>query len=142
MAEQASAPVRVIMSDSWRGPRTYAATPDQVRHARSFLRGVLKACPMVDDAVLLISELCANAVQHSDSRKPGGTFTVHAEVHEGEYVWAEVEDCGGLWAPSESRSDWGGHGLAIVRAMASDWGRDGDAATGWVVWFRLDWPAT
>jgi anti-sigma regulatory factor (Ser/Thr protein kinase) len=143
MAKQASAPVRVVRSESSRSAmQTFAATPDQVRHARSFLRGVLKACPVVDDAVLMISELCANAVQHSDSRKPGGTFTVRTEVHEAGYVWAEVEDSGGLWVPSASRSDGGGHGLGIVRTMASDWGRDGDAATGWVMWFRLEWPAT
>jgi anti-sigma regulatory factor (Ser/Thr protein kinase) len=76
---------------------------------------MLEACPMVADAVLLISELCANAVQHSDSRYPGGTFTMHVE---------------------------GGHGLAIVRTVASDWGRDGDAGAGRVVWYRLDWPVT
>jgi len=95
----------------------------------------------MDDAVLLISELCANAVQHSESGKPGGLFTVHAEVYEGEYVWAEVGDCGGLWAIKDDR-DGRGHGLDIVREIAAEWGRDGDPVTGWVVWFRLDWPGS
>jgi hypothetical protein len=63
-----------------------------------------------------------------------------AEVHEGEYLWAEVADCGGLWAPAGGRVGERGHGLDIVREIASDWGRDGDPVTGWVVWFRLDWP--
>jgi two-component sensor histidine kinase len=103
---------------------------------------MLEYCPMVDDAVLLISELTTNAVQHSASREPGGTFTVHLDVHEGEYVWAEVRDCGGLWRPGIPRADSGGRGLEIVRNVASDWGRDGDETTGWVVWFRLEWPAT
>jgi hypothetical protein len=87
MGEQANRSLRIITPDSsWRCARTYTATPDQVRQARAFLRGALKCCPMADDAVLLISELCTNAVQHSDSRRPGGTFTVYAEVYEGEYV--------------------------------------------------------
>jgi anti-sigma regulatory factor (Ser/Thr protein kinase) len=142
LAEQADAALRVMTSESsWRCRRSYAGKPAQVRHARAFLAEVLGGCPMVDDAVLLISELCANAVQHSDSRKPGGLFTVHAEVHEGEYIWAEVADCGGLWATTGGRAGGRGYGLDIVREIASDWGRDGDPVTGWVVWFRLDWPA-
>lgn len=124
---------------SWICTRTYTASPDQVRIARAFLRGVLEPCPVVDEAVLLISELCTNAVQHSDSRLPGGTFTVHVEVYEGEYVRAEVRDCGGLWTGRTPRTD-GGHGLEIVRKTASDWGRDGDETRGWIVWFRVDWP--
>jgi anti-sigma regulatory factor (Ser/Thr protein kinase) len=142
MAVQTDAPTRGGVSESsWRCTRTFIASPDQVRLARTFLRGVLESCPMVDDAVLLISELCTNAVRHSDSRLPGGTFTVHVDAYEGEYAWAEVRDCGGLWAGRTARTD-GGHGLNIVRRTASDWGRDGDPVTGWVVWFRLDWPAT
>jgi serine/threonine-protein kinase RsbW len=142
MTQRVSTPARVMMSESsWRCTRTYIAEPDQVQHARTFLRGVLERCPMADDAALLISELCTNAVQHSDSREPCGVFTVHVEVYAGQYVWAEVEDCGGLWEAKDRRNE-GGHGLEIVRKVASEWGRDGDAATGWVVWFRLDWPAT
>jgi serine/threonine-protein kinase RsbW len=97
---------------------------------------------MADDAVLLISELCTNAVQHSDSRRPGGTFTVYTEVYAGEYIEAEVEDGGGLWTATDTRNDERGHGLDIVSRVASDRGRDGDPVTGWAVWFRLDWPRT
>jgi serine/threonine-protein kinase RsbW len=142
MPEQANAPLRVMTSESsWRCHRSYVGKANQVRHARAFVARALEGFPMVDDAVLLISELCANAVQHSKSGKPGGLFTVHAEVHEDQYVWAEVGDCGGLWAIKDYRADGRGHGLDIVREIASDWGRDGDPVTGWVVWFRLDWPA-
>lgn len=141
MAEQANAPLRVITSESaWRCHRSYPGTADQVRHARAFIAQVLEGCPLANDAVLLISELCANAVQHSNSRTPGGTFTVHAEVHDGDYVWAEVGDCGGSWLSKGKRRDGRGHGLDIVSEIASDWGRDGDSLSGWVVWFRLDWP--
>ena len=143
MVEQTAALLRVKMSESsWMCDRTFAGTAEQVRHARAFLARVLDGCPVADDAVLLISELCANAVLHSDSRKAGGTFGVHAEVFEGKYLWAEVTDCGGPWVPRDARADGRGHGLDIVRQVASEWGRDGARAAGWVVWFRLDWPGS
>ena len=73
----------------------FPARLDQVREARRFLAAVLNGCPAADDAILCLSELAANSVLHSDSRKASGTFTVRAEVHEGDYVWIEVEGKGG-----------------------------------------------
>jgi hypothetical protein len=119
--------------------RSFPARPDQVREARKFLRAALEGCPAADDAVLCISELAANAVLHSDSRKPGGTFTVRAEVHPGDYLWVEVEDNGGRWH-QHAHADGRPHGLDIVRALAADSGIDGDPVTGWVAWARLDLP--
>jgi serine/threonine-protein kinase RsbW len=115
------------------------ARPDQVRVARAFLATVLADCPAADDAIMCISELSTNAVLHSDSRKAGGTFTVRAEVHHGDYVWIEVEDGGGPWDECAHR-DGRPHGLDIVRELATEWGVDGDPLTGWVVWARLDVP--
>jgi len=119
--------------------RMFPARADQVREARAFLRAVLDGCPAADDATLCISELAANAVLHSDSRKPGGTFTVRAEVHHGDYVWIEVEDNGGAWNQRTHR-DGRPHGLDIVRALATDSGIDGDPITGWAAWARFDTP--
>jgi hypothetical protein len=117
----------------------FPARPDQVREARRFLATVLNGCPAADDAILCLSELAANSVLHSDSRKAGGTFTVRAEVHERDYVWIEVEDNGGPWDKRAHR-DGRPHGLAIVNEVAAAWGIDGDQLTGWVVWAILDWP--
>jgi hypothetical protein len=75
---------------------------------------------------------------HSASGKAGGTFTVRTEVHEGDYVWIEVEDNGGTW-DQHIRPDSRPHGLDIVRALAADSGIDGDPLTGWIVWARIDW---
>jgi anti-sigma regulatory factor (Ser/Thr protein kinase) len=139
--QQASVPLKVMTSDSsWKASRIYLGSADQLREVRAFLGEVLHGCPMADDAVLLASEIAANAVQHSDSRKPGGEFTVRAEAYEGDYLCVEVEDQGGPWTVPEARSDGRGHGLRIVGELADDWGCDGDATTGWAVWFRLDWP--
>ena len=114
------------------------ARPDQVRVARAFLATVLADCPAADDAILCISELAGNSCLHSASGKAGGTFTVRAEVHEGDYVWIEVEDGGGPW-DQRAHSDGRPHGLDIVGSLAAAWGIDGDPLTGWIVWARLNW---
>ena len=115
------------------------ARPDQVRVARAFLATVLAGCPAAREAILCASELAANSCLHSASGKAGGTFTVRAEVHEGDYVWIEVEDSGGPWN-QRAHPDGRPHGLDIVRAYAADWGIDGDPLTGWAVWAKIDWP--
>jgi hypothetical protein len=119
--------------------QVFPARPDQVRQARKLIRAALEGCPVADDAVLCVSELAANSCLHSASGKASGTFTVRAEVHEGDYVWIEVEDSGGPWG-KRAHPDGRPHGLDIVRAYAADWGIDGDALTGWAVWARFDWP--
>jgi anti-sigma regulatory factor (Ser/Thr protein kinase) len=120
--------------------RVFPATPRQVREARAYLATALRDCPIVDDAVLCLSELASNAVLHSDSRKPGGTFTVRVEVHDSDYVWIEVEDNGGAWQ-EPTRRDGRPHGLEIIRQLTADSGKDGDSLTGWVMWAQLDWSA-
>ena len=132
-------PVREMTPQSWTCSRTFRACPDQVSQARSFLRRVLADCALVDDVVLICSELCTNAVVHSASAGPGGQFTVRAEVREGDYVWLEVEDQGGRWRPAAS-SDERGRGLEIVAKLADYWDVRGDD-TARVVCARLDWPA-
>jgi anti-sigma regulatory factor (Ser/Thr protein kinase) len=118
----------------------FPARPDQVREARRFVQRILAGQPVADDTVLCLSELASNSVLHSASRLPGGTFTVRAEVREGDHVRIQVRDAGGSWnqrACGEGRP----HGLDIVRALAADFGIIGDALTGWIVWARLDWPS-
>ncbi len=93
---------------------------------------------MADEVILCASELAANAAIHSDSRLPGGAFTVRAKLSRGDYAWIEVEDDGGPWAQLVSDPDRH-HGLDIIRNLASDWGIDGDH-TGRTIWARFDWP--
>jgi serine/threonine-protein kinase RsbW len=123
---------------SWKCAQSYPGLAEQVGHARAFVAEALKGCPLVDDAVLICSELASNAVLHSASSKPGGRFTVRAEAYEGDYLWIEVEDQGGPWIEHDSSEECG-RGLGIVAALASDWGIEGDALAQ-VVWARLDWP--
>ncbi len=120
---------------------SYPGTPDQAAQARALLACLLHGCPAADDAVLLCSELCANATVHSDSRRPGGEFTVHTKIAHGHWVWCGVEDDGGRWVkrpPDPGRM----HGLDIVAALAGHgcWGVVTETG-GRLVWFRLAWQA-
>jgi two-component sensor histidine kinase len=76
---------------------------------------------MADDVILCASELAANAALHSNSRLPGGTFTVRVIISSDHGVRIEVEDNGGFW-PAAVGDHSGHHGLDIVRALATDWG--------------------
>jgi serine/threonine-protein kinase RsbW len=129
---QVTAPAR-----TW--TREFPARPEQVGQARGFLAVTLEGCPVADDAVLCLSELASNSVLHSRSRRPGGTFTVRAEVRDGDYVRVEVHDEGGPWN-EPCGADGRAHGLAIVRHLAAACGTGGDALTGWIAWARINWP--
>jgi DNA-binding XRE family transcriptional regulator/anti-sigma regulatory factor (Ser/Thr protein kinase) len=122
-------------ADSQRFP----GRPDQVREARGFLRGILGDCPVADAALLVCSELAANAVQHSRSARPGGAFTVLTQYRPGSWAWVEVQDDGGRWEPGRPGITEGWRGLAIVDELASYWDiREEDASR--VICARLDWP--
>ena len=113
---------------------TFGGTSDQVGRARHEVASYLDGCPVADDAILIVSELAANAVTHSRSRH--ASFIVRCELYPG-YVWAEVEDRGGPWDPGAADAD-SGRGLGIVAALAAEWGIDGDAR-GRAVWARIEW---
>ena len=114
---------------------TYPGHPDQVHHVRHAVARYLAACPAAGEAVLIASELAANAIVHSASR--GAFFTVRAELH-ADYVWVEAEDLGGPWhcRPSDGRP----HGLDLVEALTGPdgWGVETTTDAARVVWARLD----
>lgn len=117
--------------------RAFPAMPAQAGEARRFLAAILDGCPVADDAVLCLSELAANAITHSRSGKRGGQFTVRAERRDGR-LRVEVRDEGGPWTrPVRRRDGQHGRGLLIVASLADGWGRTGDGAAGWSVWFEM-----
>jgi anti-sigma regulatory factor (Ser/Thr protein kinase) len=120
--------------------RDYAGTADQLGQVRADLTEIGGECPVIDELVLLASELATNAVLHSNSGRAGHLFTVRATLYPGDYAWVEVVDEGGAWKRNR-RDDEHGRGLAVVAAIAGDgnWGIEGDSACR-VAWFRLDWP--
>jgi serine/threonine-protein kinase RsbW len=116
---------------------TYPGATEHIRRVRDDLRSLLHGCPMADKIVLCASELAANAALHSNSRLPGGTFTVRAEINPGHHARIAVEDNGGPWTAVTDST--GHHGLDIVRALATDWGTHSDHTTR-TTWALFDWP--
>ena len=122
--------------------RDYPGLITEAQSVRADLAKIAAECPVVDDLVLLASELVTNAILHSRSGHPDRMFTVRAVLWPGDYVWVEVVDQGGAWALDE-HDDEHGRGLAIVATVAGNgnWGIDGDSKSR-VAWFRLDWATT
>lgn len=120
---------------------SYPGQLRQIRLVRATIALMLDDCPLADDAILIASELAANAVMHSNSAAPGGQFTVRAEACPGDYVRIEVDDQGGLWTPRGCKDDRP-HGLDLIHALTGtgNWGIHGDAERGRTAWARLDWP--
>lgn len=119
-----------------------AGRPREVGVARRWLAGLLAGHPAADDALLALGELAANAVLHSDSGLPGGVFTVRALIAP-DLVRVEVTDLGGPWLRAEPRRTAApaadgqrGRGLAIVSALAADWGITDDDP-GRTAWFAI-----
>jgi anti-sigma regulatory factor (Ser/Thr protein kinase) len=116
----------------------YPGRADQVRQARRAVARHLTGCPAADDAVLIVSELAANAIVHSASR--GEFFTVRAELHP-DHVRIETEDLGGPWR--RRQADGRPHGLDVVEALAGPdgWGVEITSDGSRIVWARLDLPS-
>ena len=116
--------------------RSFPATLEQAGEARRFLTAILDGHP-AGDAILCLSELVTNATIHSRSRQPGGCLTVRVERRD-DHVRVEVCDQGGPWTETPHEDGQTGRGLLIVDQLASTWGRNVNAETGWITWFELE----
>jgi serine/threonine-protein kinase RsbW len=121
-----------------RSARVFAGRSDQVALARDFVRHALGHVPVLDEVVLLVSELCTNALQHTASGH-GGTFEV--VVLRGLCsVLVEVRDDGSVQIPAVHPADVlseAGRGLSLL-GLADEWGHRG-GHQGRSVFFRLSW---
>lgn len=135
-----TAPCRAV-----RGParciRTFPGDPRQVRQARAFVASALATCPARETLLTCVSELAANAIEHTASGR-GGTFTVEVRQPRDGVALVAVADDGAATTPVVTAADGlaeGGRGLALVAACSSRWGfRDG--ARGRTVWAEVTWP--
>lgn len=121
--------------------------PAGVGEARHRMREQLRISgvseSVVDDAVLILSELLSNACRHGrplGARDVGdGEIRAAWRVDKAGRLTVEVTDGGGPTRPipaTPSVTAHGGRGLNIISALAQDWGvRDGAAGevTVWVV---------
>jgi serine/threonine-protein kinase RsbW len=117
--------------------RTFPGRADQIAHAREFTKRVLGPCPVADEAVLLVSELATNALQHT-STGDGGQFQV-TFCRNGTSLLIGVSDNGSDKSPACGPLDpeaEAGRGLGLVELIAERWGYCGDQH-GLTVWFEL-----
>jgi anti-sigma regulatory factor (Ser/Thr protein kinase) len=91
---------------------TYPGRADQLHHVRRAVASHLTGCAAAADAVLIASELAANAILHSHSR--AAHFTIRTELHP-DHVRIEAEDFGGPWR--RRQPDGRPHGLNMVEAL-------------------------
>jgi anti-sigma regulatory factor (Ser/Thr protein kinase) len=95
---------------------------------------------LIDDAVLVASELVANAVRHAASL-PSGKVVVSWNVDETGLRLC-VEDGGGARRPelrTARPAETSGRGLSIVASLADGWGVE-PTETGTAVWAHLPTP--
>jgi anti-sigma regulatory factor (Ser/Thr protein kinase) len=107
------------------------STPSSVTTARHLLRDDLfeRGVPnrVIDDALVVVTELMGNAVRHGGLLPMDGvpgSVRVRWTASQS-HVAIDVTDGGGGDRPHVSPAsviDTGGRGLAIVSAVASDWG--------------------
>jgi anti-sigma regulatory factor (Ser/Thr protein kinase) len=118
-----------------RAERAIPQSPEAPTMARSFLRHetcVVHTGAVVEDAVLLVSELVTNSVLH------GGPPIVVAVECDGTALQVRVRD-GGATLPQPRHAaagDESGRGLELVDLLSSDWGVD-PFEEGKHVWFVL-----
>ena len=125
------------------GSLTIPGRPEAVSGVRAFTAGLLgRDCPTTSTAVLLVSELVTNSIQHSRSRCSGGIVAVTLMAL-ADGIRAEVHDEGSVTVPTLHREpppapglQEGGRGLRLVNALAARWGYCRDAASA-VTWFEL-----
>jgi anti-sigma regulatory factor (Ser/Thr protein kinase) len=110
------------------GPQASAVlpgVPESARRARAVVTRTLgHDHPAAPAAASCVSELAANAISHTRSGQPGGTFTV--SVHDGgDTVRIAVTDAGSTARPRVRRprpASTRGRGLALVAALSAAWG--------------------
>jgi hypothetical protein len=120
----------------WR--RVFDGDGAQVKEARTWLAGLLPACPARDDVVSVASELCANAIAHTASGQDG--FFAVEITWQGATVRVACADSGAPNEPhliDEPLAD-GGRGLVIVASLCSRTGVCGDHR-GRLVWGDVFW---
>jgi anti-sigma regulatory factor (Ser/Thr protein kinase) len=108
---------------------TFSGRPEEVGRARRWTLDILDGCARADDAALIVSELGANAVVHTNSGRGPGTFEVSL-ARSDHVITISVTDCGGtataprVECPDEEATH--GRGLGMVAVLAADVWVDGD----------------
>jgi anti-sigma regulatory factor (Ser/Thr protein kinase) len=122
--------------------KTFPGTSRHVGQARQFVRESLGAeFPYVENAMLMVSELATNTIDHTSSHI-NGTFDVTC-LRCGNWALIAVSDQGSDTVPCPGKSSpdsLNGRGLMILGELAQRWGFIHDKNTGGMVWAELGEP--
>jgi len=118
---------------------TFESAALSARIARDVLRDVCAEAqvpaPMVETALLLVSEVVTNAVVHGDGRPvldiDVGRDVLRVTVTDDSPGLPQVQRDNPILAP-------GGRGLQLVDTLSTRWGTNRRQPTGKSVWFELD----
>ncbi|MEV6618525.1 ATP-binding protein [Streptomyces sp. NPDC051051] len=122
--------------------RMFPGQAGHVAEARHFVAALLEGedSALVEDAVLVVSELATNAVQHTRSGWYRGWFLVVIGFTD-DLLRIQVTDQGGDEEPMvrsvNTPADEGGRGLLLVDAYAKDWGVKDRASGARCIWVDL-----
>jgi anti-sigma regulatory factor (Ser/Thr protein kinase) len=121
--------------------QVFPGSARQLADVRHFVRETLTGCDTTDDAVLLTTELATNAIQHTASGT-GGSFavTIHQRPRSARITVTDNGSAGIPIPAPPNPGDVSGRGLALVQALADDWGHHGDRHSR-SVWFDIGLPA-
>jgi anti-sigma regulatory factor (Ser/Thr protein kinase) len=113
----------------------FEAVATQAAAVRRFVRGVMKDWGIdPGDVVLLANELATNAVVHArgpfDILVGRSATRIRVSVRDDNTRIPDV--------PEVSPDALSGRGLAMVVALAADWGIDSVAGCGKTIWFEVD----
>ncbi|WP_143618936.1 ATP-binding protein [Streptomyces alkaliphilus] len=96
--------------------RHFGGRPEDIPQARRWARELLADHPAVDDVALIVTELAANAIRHTDSARLGFRLVISRTR---ELLTVAVTDAGGtdrVPVPCEAADEaTDGRGLALVR---------------------------
>ena len=115
-----------------------ANSPAEARRSLDALRPGMNDL-LVDDAVLLVSEIVSNSVRHANLDE---TDAIEVRVRgSGSKLWVDVVDPGPGFDPERRPSEHeGGWGLRLLDRLATRWGVERNEVT--KVWFELTSPVS
>ena len=120
---------------------TLPADPHSIAQARAFVwQKVVGHVEDVDAAVLMVSELVTNVVEHARTEvtlRVGTGPPLRVEVHDGMAATKAFRALVADSPPMAPISSVGGRGMGLVHRLSTSIGLDDDPAGGKVVWFEL-----
>jgi anti-sigma regulatory factor (Ser/Thr protein kinase) len=123
-----------------RWQRVFPGHERELSRLRRWLSSLLPECPERDEVLSVATELGSNALMHTASGSPDGSFSVQVTWHQS-LIFVAVADGGSPGEPRviENLGGERGRGLLLVQGLSARTGWTGDER-GRMVWAQIAWP--